>query len=236
MEQLTDDQRNEFNIVFQQFDKDNDGRLGPKECVMALKALGVNVPEGDVASGVDINGFLGVVVKKLQITDPEVVPDHQEIFVDEKTDQSVIIELLERQADVPDTQSVQFHYEVICEDAGITESKRTIFAQRALSSTDMPHFGATVPKYLLFGQQLVSKFNENADNTVNVYMAIVRLERSLTDLLITMYEPILLAPNSSSVAPVGSTVPSTSRPETEANFITLLQSFEIKDYSLFQNN
>ncbi|EGG18396.1 calcium-binding protein [Cavenderia fasciculata] len=71
MDQLTEDQRSEFNTCFQQFDKDNDGRLGPKEAVMALKALGVNVPESEVGAGVDVNGFLGVVVRKLQITDPE---------------------------------------------------------------------------------------------------------------------------------------------------------------------
>ncbi|EFA74842.1 calcium-binding protein [Heterostelium album PN500] len=71
MENLTDDQRQEFNTCFQQFDKDNDGRLNSKEAVMALKSIGVNIQENDVASGLDMNGFLGVVVKKLQITDPE---------------------------------------------------------------------------------------------------------------------------------------------------------------------
>ncbi|GAM27925.1 hypothetical protein SAMD00019534_111010, partial [Acytostelium subglobosum LB1] len=71
MEQLTDDQRQEFNTCFQMFDKDNDGRLNSKEALMALKSVGVNLNENDVASGVDINGFLAIVVKKLQITDPE---------------------------------------------------------------------------------------------------------------------------------------------------------------------
>ncbi|KAN0041744.1 hypothetical protein ACTFIV_004290 [Dictyostelium citrinum] len=70
MELLTDDQKNEFQICFTQFDKDNDGRLNPKESVMALKSLGVNLPESDVSSGTDFNSFLQVVVRKLQITDP----------------------------------------------------------------------------------------------------------------------------------------------------------------------
>ncbi|KYQ93407.1 calcium-binding protein [Tieghemostelium lacteum] len=71
MDQLTEEQRAEFQTCFQQFDKDNDGRLNPKESVMALKSLGVNLPESEVGSGTDFNGFLGVVVRKLQITDPE---------------------------------------------------------------------------------------------------------------------------------------------------------------------
>ncbi|EGC31665.1 hypothetical protein DICPUDRAFT_82458 [Dictyostelium purpureum] len=70
MELLTDDQKNEFQTCFQQFDKDNDGRLNPKESVMALKSLGVNLPESEVSAGTDFNSFLQVVVRKLQITDP----------------------------------------------------------------------------------------------------------------------------------------------------------------------
>ncbi|KAF2073798.1 hypothetical protein CYY_004892 [Polysphondylium violaceum] len=70
MDLLTDEQKNEFQTCFQQFDKDLDGRLNPKESVMALKSLGVNLPESEVSAGTDFNSFLQVVVRKLQITDP----------------------------------------------------------------------------------------------------------------------------------------------------------------------
>ncbi|GAM27938.1 hypothetical protein SAMD00019534_111140 [Acytostelium subglobosum LB1] len=163
------------------------------------------------------------------------IPDHQELLVDDKTDQSIIIELLERQEHVPDDQSIQFHFNVVADESDVAPDKRLILNQRQLTSADMPHFANSVPKYILKARQMVAKFNETAENTVNVYMAIIRLERCKTDLLITYNEPVLLAPNSSSVNAVGGTVPSTSEHDAEQLFIRLLSSIKIVDYSLFQN-
>jgi len=70
-DQLTDEQKEEFKIAFKVFDKDEDGQLNSKEIVMALKSLGVSVPESDVGSSLDLNGFYQIVSKKLQILDAE---------------------------------------------------------------------------------------------------------------------------------------------------------------------
>ncbi|EGG18397.1 Ran GTPase binding protein [Cavenderia fasciculata] len=164
------------------------------------------------------------------------VPDHQEVFVDETSDQSVIIELLERQSHIEDNKSASFHFDTISDESDIPADGRIVFNHRPIDSAEMPHFTNETPKFLLFGQQKVAKFNETgSENIVNVYMAIVRLSKSQTDVLITLYHPILLCESSSSAKTVGSTKPDTlySQPIVEQTFIKILQSFNIKDYSLF---
>lgn len=41
VDQLTEDQKQEFKIAFDAFDKTNQGRLQTKEAVQAMKALGM---------------------------------------------------------------------------------------------------------------------------------------------------------------------------------------------------
>ncbi|EFA74839.1 Ran GTPase binding protein [Heterostelium album PN500] len=171
----------------------------------------------------------------IDITAFRVIPDHQECFVDDRTDQSIIIELLERQDHVADHESAAFHFNVVADEADVAADKRTILNHRALTKTDMPHFEDEVPKFILLGKQMMSKFNETAENTLNVYMAIVRLNRSKTDLLITLNAPLTLSSESSSVKAVGGTVPSFNPQEVENIFVELLKTLHIKDYSLFQH-
>eukprot|EP01132_Coremiostelium_polycephalum_P004887 gene4887-6095_t len=181
-------------------------------------------------------GAIEVILPKrfIDISQYRQVPDHQEVFVDEHTEQSVIIELLERQP-VSDQESLSFHYNVICEEAGILPEKRILVNSRAITTKEMPNFPDSFPKYLLLAQQKVAKFNETAENTINVYMAIVRLERAKTDLLITLNEAIEISPESSSINAVKTTTPSSDHTLIESLFLSILNSFKIKDYGLFQN-
>jgi len=72
VENLTSEQRAEFQECFNLFDKDEDNRLNPKEVVMALKSMGVLVTENEVgAQPLDFNTFLVIVARKLMILDPE---------------------------------------------------------------------------------------------------------------------------------------------------------------------
>ncbi|KAN0012410.1 hypothetical protein ACTFIU_007711 [Dictyostelium citrinum] len=172
----------------------------------------------------------------IDVTSYRHIPDHQELFSDEKSDQSVIIELNEIQDHIPNANAIKHHYEVLVEDAGISTDKSVIINFRDLTQTEMPHFDASIPKYVLLAQQKIAKFNETAENTINVYMALVRLEKSKTDLLITYNEAIALAPTSSSMAVVQNLTPSNDQSKSEQLFLAMLKSFKIKDYSLFVHN
>ncbi|EAL64470.1 Ran GTPase binding protein [Dictyostelium discoideum AX4] len=172
----------------------------------------------------------------IDVTSYRHIPDHQELFSDEKSDQSVIIELNEFQDHISNANAIKHHYEVLVEDAGISTDKSVILNFRELTQAEMPNFDASIPKYVLLAQQKIAKFNETAENTINIYMALVRLEKSKTDLLITFNEAIALAPTSSSVAVVQNLTPSNDQSKSEQLFLTMLKSFKIKDYSLFVHN
>ncbi|KAF2068875.1 hypothetical protein CYY_009806 [Polysphondylium violaceum] len=170
----------------------------------------------------------------IDITSFRQVPDHQEIFVDEKTDQSVIIELLERQSHVSDAEAIKYHFEIISDESEISAEKRRVGIIRPITQEEMPNFLPTIPKFMMLAQQRVSKFKESAENIVNLHMALVRLERAKTDLLITFNEAISISTDSSSMKSVQNTNPS-NQESIEQLFKSIIKSFIIKDYSLFQN-
>ncbi|EGC38065.1 hypothetical protein DICPUDRAFT_29264 [Dictyostelium purpureum] len=164
------------------------------------------------------------------ITQFRQVPDHQEVFVDEKSDQSFIVELNEKQS-VVDDQAILFHYENLTEELELPKEKSVVLNQRKLTNDELPNFPNN-PKYILLAQQKVAKFKESAENTVNLYMLLVRLEKQNTDILIILNDTIEISPASSSK----NAQTQTNQSEVEALFLNSIKSFKINDYSLFQNN
>jgi len=171
----------------------------------------------------------------IDVTTFRQVPDHQEIFVDEKTDQSVIIELLERQDHVSDAEAIKYHFEVISEESEIPIEKTKVINIKPITQEEMPNFLPTIPKFMMLAQQQVSKFKESAENTVNLYMALIRLEKAKTDLLITFNEALVVSPDSSSMKATQSSTPSSDPQAAQQLFLSIIKSFIIKDYSLFQH-
>ena len=103
-----------------------------------------------------------------------VVPDNQELLCDIDTDQSIIIELLSLVSDVPADKAAEFHFEEL---AGVNEANAFEKLQlRTLANEELPHLtDRTVHKSFIFGRQQIAKFNEEAKNIVNIYMAVIRI-------------------------------------------------------------
>ncbi|KAJ2896720.1 hypothetical protein GGI21_005015, partial [Coemansia aciculifera] len=95
------------------------------------------------------------------------VPDHQEVFADAKTDESVIIEILEAVDKTDGIDAIQYHYKHVCELNNAPPKNDHMSSTGPLKT--MPH------AFYLFGEQTVAKFNEKsalAQNTVAVHMAL----------------------------------------------------------------
>nr|DBA29871.1 TPA: hypothetical protein GDO54_005923 [Pyxicephalus adspersus] len=111
------------------------------------------------------------------------IPDNQEVFAHVHTDQSVIIELLEYQDGMSDPDAARYHFEDVATSndaqgkAEVVSVEPLPLAQLSLSSCSSA--------WALTGHQLVSKFNEQAQNTVTIYMALFRMPQYSTDLLVT---------------------------------------------------
>ncbi|TNN41696.1 Ran guanine nucleotide release factor [Liparis tanakae] len=159
------------------------------------------------------------------------IPDNQEVFAHERTDQSLIVELVEHQAQVADRDAARYHFEDI---AGSNKASQpgsgfevTGEARVCESELLLADCGSA---WTLTGTQRVSKFNEEARNTVTLHLAVLRLPRFSTDVLITFNDPQRIDPESSSAAAAE------TRSEdrwTEQDFRRLLRTLTLHNPGLF---
>merc|ERR1712216_177996 len=155
------------------------------------------------------------------------VPDNQEVWADTLCDRSLIIEILERESEVPDGQAVS-HF--LGHLAFANEAREaSVVEQRRLHSEEVPGLPEGVTCLLGIGEQAVAKFNEGCANRVQVHLAAIRLLEQETDILITLNDPVMIDPQSSSAdaAVVG------DGSSGAALFHRVLKSFKIKDWNLF---
>ncbi|KAL2529576.1 Mog1/PsbP/DUF1795-like photosystem II reaction center PsbP family protein [Forsythia ovata] len=166
------------------------------------------------------------------------VPDHQEVFVDPTCDESLIFELLDLKADVPDQGSASWFLQDLAneQDAEGTMvlEHSGVFQADGLQYRNTPAVVTTAT-----GKMGISKGRQGreAQNIVKVYLANLRLEEVGTDVLITAYEPMLINPLSESASTVGAglAVPAAQSgcmPMAEV-FKLAVSSFKVNDWSLF---
>eukprot|EP00250_Pteridium_aquilinum_P009308 c18585_g1_i1 orf=154-750(+) len=168
------------------------------------------------------------------------VPDNQEVYADPNRDESVIIELLELEQNVADAESaVWFLHDLSREqDAGHTLVVEDV---KALTSGDTPLLGSQFVVNAVVGKMAVSKGKQGteAQNLLRVYLANIRLWDSNTDVLVTVYEPLLISEQSESarVLGAGATVSAEVAGVMPASeiFQLVLGTFKIHDWSLFGN-
>ncbi|KAJ8266090.1 hypothetical protein GJAV_G00125760 [Gymnothorax javanicus] len=158
------------------------------------------------------------------------VPDNQEVFAHEHTDQSFIVEMLEYQAQVQDAEAARYHFDDLAgsnEASGVGSSE--VIRVEALDKSELSLQDCSCA-FLLSGIQRVSKFNEEAKNTVNVHLGLFRLPQYSTDILVTFNDPTSISPLSSSAAHDGAVI---AAPWTAQDFLTLLQSLRLLDPGVF---
>ncbi|XP_022861300.1 probable ran guanine nucleotide release factor isoform X2 [Olea europaea var. sylvestris] len=162
----------------------------------------------------------------------------QEVFVDPTRDESLIFELLDLKADVPDQGSATWFLQDLAneQDAEGTMvlEQSGVFQADGLQYRNIPAVVTTAT-----GQMAISKGRQGreAQNIVKVYLANLRLKEVGTDVLITAYEPMLINPLSESASTVGAglAVPagqSGCMPMAEV-FKLAVSSFKVNDWSLF---
>ena len=168
------------------------------------------------------------------------VPDNQEVFAHAATDQSVIVELLQLDTDVPDDPAgpARYHFEALSHESGAVNA--AIRNAVVLDSENFPILKAGDPHVhisLVSGCHTISKYRDRVElaNEVNIYLACVRLPRVTTDLLVTFNDPVLLHPEGSS-ARLASSVANPDESDLNRRARVLfetLSSLTIRDWSLF---
>jgi len=159
------------------------------------------------------------------------VPDNQEVFCHEKTDQSIMFDILEYQPQVQGEQAIKYHYADIAdfndamEDAEVSSVE--VISKDVLSMTECTE------AWYLFGRQMISKFKEAADakNLVHVLIMLYRLPQHETDMLVIMNDPIAIS-TKSSISTNNSNLNDASK-WTESIFKQVACTLKIVDKSIF---
>ncbi|MCO5558303.1 hypothetical protein L7F22_011882 [Adiantum nelumboides] len=166
------------------------------------------------------------------------VPDNQEVYADPSRDESIIVEILEHERSVEDAQSAVWFLQDLSheQDAG-----RSLVVEdvKALTSCDTPLLGSQYVVNAAVGRMAVSKGRQGveAENLLRVYLANIRLPNVKSDILVTIYEPLLINEQSESAEVLGAEGAVSAKaagvmPASEI-FHLVLATFKIHDWGLF---
>lgn len=168
------------------------------------------------------------------------VPDYQELYSDDGSGASVIIELLSREAAVSDADCARFYYDGLAranESAGTT-----ILGKAALTESDIPQLLRTPadPRGracayggLITGIQRISKFRNEMgkENDVFVGLCVLRFPSPIaTDVLVSLSAPVRVAEGSSEARVVERLYTEEERLET---LRTAVGTLRVNDWGLF---
>tara|TARA_R110002050_G_scaffold223853_1_gene359797 strand:- start:163 stop:741 length:579 start_codon:yes stop_codon:yes gene_type:complete len=161
------------------------------------------------------------------------IPDNQEVFSDPATDQSVIVELLQMVEEHPNiVDAAKYHFEEL---ANVNQSSNfTMTECVAIDAGELPILRDPLASGAMCrGYQKVSKYKEAAENTVQIYLCLLRLPTYTTDMLITLNDPVEIADESGSKEYIEEQALKNKEKSLEM-FKKIVRSVEIKDPGLFQ--
>ncbi|XP_055364087.1 ran guanine nucleotide release factor [Betta splendens] len=163
------------------------------------------------------------------VSDLREIPDNQEVFAHAHTDQSLIVELVEFQAQVADEDAARYHFEDIAgTNKALEPGAFEVNGVVAVSASELC-LSECNTAWMLTGTQCVSKFNEQARNTVTLHLGLLRLPQFSTDVLITFNDPQSISPDSSSASALGTH----KQPWTVLDFQHLLRTLTLHNPGLF---
>lgn len=154
--------------------------------------------------------------------------------MDESADESVVIDILHMAPGNTLEEVGRAHWNTIlrlnqAQSSQLGELMITT-PQDALPSLVLPPTLTKEPgTLLLMGNMSAPKFNEAALNSVDVYMCLLRLEQQEADVLIVLYSPVVVNPESSSAKSFEGVNPDGAL----ALFKSITASFNILDWGLF---
>ncbi|KAI8967012.1 hypothetical protein BDF20DRAFT_917963 [Mycotypha africana] len=162
------------------------------------------------------------------------IPDNQEVFVDMNTQQSLIFELLE-EVDAHKNEIPKFHFQQLAEDNEATDATVISIEKLQPESVSSTISSERTEIYILQGEQKIAKFNEEgACNTVEIFLAVVRLTQVATDFVISINAPVSLAPGSSEQKSINQSNSVTNIATVKQEIKAIVEGLQIKDWGLFQ--
>ncbi|TFK72518.1 Mog1p/PsbP-like protein [Pluteus cervinus] len=150
------------------------------------------------------------------------VPDTQEVFMYSDSTISIVVEILERVEPSDDYEAARFHFASLAHDNDAAKSD-------VHESSIIPHDRVgdlTPPAIVLRGRQEVTKFNRRITDTVDILMALYRVQDHNIDIVVTFNLPVETADAQGAADPA-------QRAEATSHFDVFARSLRINDFNLF---
>ncbi|KAG1671992.1 hypothetical protein FOA52_013365 [Chlamydomonas sp. UWO 241] len=170
----------------------------------------------------------------VDVSDYRPVPDHQEVWADGATDQSLVVELVEAAAAEAGACG-RFYFDDM---ASVNDSgESSVRGVEELGLASLPSLPGVEGLYacLVTGTQLVSKSRQDSDasNAVLLLLAVLRLPKVGSDLLITLNTPLHISEHSTSAENVNATGVQQGADLARPLLLSMLVSLSIRDWGLF---
>jgi len=148
------------------------------------------------------------------------IPDTQEVYLSRNSDDSIIIEILERVPASDSDGAARFHFEAIADDNDAPSSSVDEVDKIPYNRCD------EIPSIIVLrGRQGVKKFNRTSVDDLRIFVALYRLEERGVDIVLSLNFPMN----------IGDGVFRTEEQYNTAKetFLSIATSFHIDDFSLF---
>ncbi|KAH6558967.1 hypothetical protein KP509_1Z035400 [Ceratopteris richardii] len=150
----------------------------------------------------------------------------------------MIIEILEHEKNVTDAHSAAWFLQDLAREQDAADSL-VVEDLKTLTMGDTPFLGSQYAVSVAVGRMAVSKGRQGAEakNVLRVYLANIRLPNTNSDILVTVYEPLLISEQSETARVLGAGIPVSAEsagvvPASEI-FRVALSTFQINDWGLF---
>jgi hypothetical protein len=175
------------------------------------------------------------------VSDVRVIGDNEECWVDNDTDQSIMVEIVGYMEEwsTPAEAANGYWADLMQSNEAVNPILRmsNIMTDARLCPMLVQAPGCSV--IMMEGDMQAAKYKEKHYNTVQVSMILVRLPHVSTDITITFYRPIAIDPQSASAASINPQAfaehvsSPASHDEQDKITLLLMQSFRILDWNLF---
>ncbi|GBF95934.1 hypothetical protein Rsub_08057 [Raphidocelis subcapitata] len=170
----------------------------------------------------------------LDVSDVRPVPDNQEVWSDPSSDQSVVVEILEHSAHVPDAEAGAFFFRDLAAESDAPAQQ--LEGCTSLAPGDVPGVPEASARVVARGWQAVSKEREPAAaaNRVRIDLAALRLPGRGSDVLVVLSSGADAAPGSSAAAAAAAGAGRRAGAEGGGALLAaMLRTLAVRDYSLF---
>jgi hypothetical protein len=179
----------------------------------------------------------------VDVSDFRPIPDNQEVWADASRDESVVVEILERQPEAGASGgrcAAEWFFRDLCVevDARVETGDAAVLRAYPLDDpaalaglrVDERATTGAVSASACVGRQSVAKSRDAARNDVEVALVCIRLDAHRTDVLVTVNRALAIAPGSSAVAPDAG---KPGVPDAEATARAVAKTFRVVDWNLF---